>query len=365
MTAPTSTREATPGSSPMEGRQPDPQPDPQPLSTPAPRPALIQRPRRLRRSPQLRAMVRETRLSSAQLIAPLFVVSGEGRREPIASMPGQARLSTDVAVEVARDLAQRGVGGVILFGIPDQKDPAGEAAADPDGPVPATLRALRAAGLPLVLAADVCLCEYTSHGHCGVLDGEIIANDPSLGRLADAAVAYAAAGADIVAPSAMLDGQVAAIRSALDDAGHQDAAILAYASKHASALYGPFRDAADSTPAFGDRRSYQMDAANGREAMREMELDFAEGADMLMVKPAITSLDLLARARDRFDVPLAAYQVSGELAMLEAASERGWIDRRRAALECLTAIHRAGADVILTYLAAEAAEWLSEPERTR
>ncbi len=354
MTAPTSTREVAPESSQGVGRQ---------LGSP-PGSTLIQRPRRLRRSPQLRALVRETRLSASQLIAPLFVVSGERRREPIAAMPGQARLSVDVAVEVARDLAGRGVGGVILFGIPDRKDPAGEAAADPDGPVPTTLKALRAAGLPLVLAADVCLCEYTSHGHCGVLEGEIIANDPSLGGLAEAAVAYAQAGADIVAPSAMLDGQVAAIRSALDGAGQQDAAILAYASKHASALYGPFRDAADSTPAFGDRRSYQMDAANGREAMREMELDLAEGADMLMVKPAITSLDLLARARDRFDIPLAAYQVSGELAMLEAASERGWIDRRRAALECLAAIHRAGADVIVTYLAAEAAAWLSEPERS-
>ncbi len=330
-------------------------------STPSP----IARPRRLRRSPQMRAMVRETRLSPSQLMAPLFLVSGEGRREPIASMAGQARLSADVALEVVDDLVQRGVGGIILFGIPDAKDAAGEGAADPNGPVPQALRAIRAADLPIVLAADVCLCEYTSHGHCGVLDGEVIANDASLGGLAAAAVTYAAAGADIVAPSAMLDGQVAAIRSALDGAGHQDTAILAYASKHASALYGPFRDAADSTPAFGDRRSYQMDAANGREAMRELALDLEEGADMLMVKPALTSLDLLARARERFDVPLAAYQVSGELAMIEAAAERGWIDRRRVALECLTAIHRAGADVIVTYLAAEAAAWLNEPERIR
>lgn len=353
MTAPASTRSACQLSATQTG------------ASAVPAAALVQRPRRLRRSPQLRALVRETRLSPTQLIAPLFVVSGEGRQEPIASMPGQARLSADVAVRVASGLAERGVGGVILFGIPDGKDPSGAGAADPDGPVPQTLRALRAAGLPLVLAADVCLCEYTSHGHCGVLDGETIANDASLGALAAAAVTYAEAGADIVAPSAMLDGQVAAIRAALDGAGHQDGAILAYASKHASALYGPFRDAADSTPAFGDRRSYQMDAANGREAMHEMSLDLDEGSDMLMVKPAITSLDLLARARDRFDVPLAAYQVSGELAMLEAASERGWIDRRRAALECLTAIHRAGADVIVTYFAAEAAQWLSEPERSR
>ncbi|MDQ3448113.1 MAG: porphobilinogen synthase [Chloroflexota bacterium] len=328
-------------------------------------PALLQRPRRLRRSPQLRTLVRETRLTPSQLIAPLFVVSGQRRREPIVSMPGQARLSADVAAELAGDLAERAVGGVILFGIPNGKDPSGRCAADPDGPVPQTLRALRSAGLPLVLVADVCLCEYTSHGHCGVLDGETIVNDASLDGLAAAAVTYAEAGADIVAPSAMLDGQVGALRAALDGAGRQDTAILAYASKHASALYGPFRDAADSTPAFGDRRSYQMDAANGREAMREMELDVEQGADMLMVKPAITSLDLLARARNRFDVPLAAYQVSGELAMIEAAAERGWIDRRRAALECLTAIHRAGADVIVTYFAAEAARWLSEPELTR
>ncbi|MEJ7751895.1 MAG: porphobilinogen synthase [Candidatus Limnocylindrales bacterium] len=353
MTAPTPTRSASQVSGTQTG------------TSAVPAAVLVQRPRRLRRSPQLRALVRETRLSPAQLIAPLFVVSGEGRREPIASMPGQARLSADVAVKVASDLVERGVGGVILFGIPASKDPSGAGAADPDGPVPQTLRVLRAADLPLVLAADVCLCEYTSHGHCGVLDGETIANDASLGALAAAAVTYAEAGADIVAPSAMLDGQVAAIRPALDGAGHHDSAILAYASKHASALYGPFRDAADSTPAFGDRRSYQMDAANGREAMREMALDLAEGADMLMVKPAITSLDLLAHARERFDVPLAAYQVSGELAMLEAAAERGWIDRRRVVLECLTAIHRAGADIIVTYFAAEAAEWLSKPERSR
>ncbi len=354
MTAPTSTRSA----SQLAGIQTG--------TSALPAAVLVQRPRRLRRSPQLRALIRETRLSPAQLIAPLFVVSGVERREPIASMPGQARLSADMAVEACRDLAERGVGGVILFGIPDGgKEPSGAGAADLDGPVPQTLRALRAAGLPLVLAADVCLCEYTSHGHCGVLDGETIANDASLGALAAAAVTYAEAGADIVAPSAMLDGQVAAIRAALDGAGHRDAAILAYASKHASALYGPFRDAADSTPAFGDRRSYQMDAANGREAMREMSLDLDQGADMLMVKPAITSLDLLARARDRFDVPLAAYQVSGEMAMLEAAAERGWIDRRRAVLECLTAIQRAGADVIVTYFAAEAAEWLRDPEHTR
>lgn len=318
--------------------------------------------RRLRATPALRALVRETRLDPARLVAPLFVHERPGS-EPIPSLPGQARLDLDGTIAAARELAELGVGGVLLFGIPDLKDPDGEAAADPAGPVPQALRALRSSGLPLVLMADVCLCEYTTHGHCGILDGERIANDPSLGRLADAALAYAAAGADIVAPSAMLDGQVLALREALDRAGHGDTAIMAYASKHASALYGPFRDAAGSTPSFGDRRSYQMDPANGREAMRELLTDADQGADILMVKPAITSLDLLALARRRFDLPLAAYQVSGELAMLEAAAERGWIDRRRAALELLTAIARAGADILITYLAADAARWLREENR--
>jgi porphobilinogen synthase len=322
---------------------------------------LVARPRRLRTTPAMRALLRETRLIASQLVAPLFVVQGSDVRQPIASMPGQARLSPDLVVETARSLAALGVGGVLLFGIPDRKDPGGEAAADPDGPVPWALRALRAADLPLVLMADVCLCEYTTHGHCGLLDGDRIANDASLGPLADAAVAYARAGADVVAPSAMLDGQVAAIRMTLDAQGHTDTAIMAYAAKHASALYGPFRDAADSAPAFGDRRSYQMDPANARDAVRELALDAAEGADILMVKPAITSLDVLVRARDRFDVPLAAYQVSGELAMLEAAAERGWLDRRSVGLELLTAIARAGADVIVTYLAADAAGWLAQP----
>ena len=323
------------------------------------------RTRRLRRTPALRALVRETRLHPAMLVAPLFVVPGEGRREPIGSMPGQARLSPDVALDAVRGLAELGVGGVILFGLPAAKDPDGLAAADPDGPVPTTLRAIRDAGLRVATIADVCLCEYTTHGHCGVLDGMRVANDPTLDRLEDAAVAYARAGADIVAPSAMMDGQVAAIRAGLDAADLHETAILAYASKHASALYGPFRDAADSAPSFGDRRSYQMDAANGREALRELAIDEAEGADILMVKPAITSLDILARVRAATDLPLAAYQVSGELAMLEAAAERGWLDRRRAALELLTSIARAGADVILTYLAADVARWLREPEADR
>ncbi len=334
-------------------------PAPEAAYTPPP----AHRTRRLRGSPSLRALVRETRLDPAAFIQPLFVVTGRDRREPIATMPGQARLSPDLAVAKARELASLGVGGLMLFGIPDEKDADGIAAAEPDGPVPETLRRIREAGVPLVLTADVCLCEYTTHGHCGVLAGERILNDATLPRLTAAALAYADAGADVVAPSAMIDGQVGAIRAGLDAAGHESTAILAYASKHASALYGPFRDAADSAPAFGDRKTYQMDAANGREALRELALDAAEGADMLMVKPAITSLDVLALARQRFDLPLAAYQVSGELAMLEAAAERGWIDRRRAALELLTAIARAGADTIVTYLAADAARWLAEPNR--
>jgi len=249
---------------------------------------------------------------------------------------------------------------VLLFGIPESKDRNGSGADDPRGPVPETLRLLRAEGLPLALAADVCLCEYTSHGHCGVLDGEKVDNDATLPRLAAAAIAYAEAGADIVGPSAMMDGQVAALRSGLDAAGLGGTAIMAYASKHASSFYGPFREAAGSTPSFGDRKSYQMDPANAHEALREMQLDADEGADVLMVKPAITSLDLLARARQRFDLPLAAYQVSGEAAMIEAAAQRGWIDRRGAILESLTAIARAGAGIVMTYFAADAAAWLRE-----
>jgi porphobilinogen synthase len=294
------------------------------------------------------------------MIAPIFVISGRGRREPIASMPGHARLSPDLAALHARELADLGVGGVLLFGIPDEKEPLGRGASDPEGPVPTAMRRIRDAGTEMVLAADVCLCEYTSHGHCGVLDGREIDNDATLPLLADAAVAYADAGADIVAPSAMMDGQVAALRASLDAAAHPQTAIMAYSSKHSSALYGPFREAAGSAPSFGDRKSYQMDFANGREALHEMELDAAEGADILMVKPALTSLDILARAHDTFNLPLAAYQVSGEMAMIEAAAAHGWIDRRQAGLECTTAIARAGADVIITYLAGDLARWLTE-----
>ena len=319
-----------------------------------------ERPRRLRANPRLRDLVRETRLHPAQLVAPIFVVSGRGRREEISSLKGHARLSPDLALVEAERLAALGVGGVLLFGIPDSKDARGEGAADETGPVPQTLRKLQAAKLPLVLAADVCLCEYTTHGHCGVLDGDLIDNDATLPLLAEAAIAYAEAGAEVVAPSAMMDGQVAALRSGLDASGFQGVAIIAYASKHASVLYGPFREAAGSKPGFGDRKSYQMDPANGREAMRELALDAREGADILMVKPALTSLDLLAMATTRFDLPLAAYQVSGEAAMIEAAAERGWIDRRGAILETLTSIVRAGASVVVTYFAADAAAWLRE-----
>lgn len=326
-------------------------------------PDLVHRPRRLRASAARRSLVRETRLVPEQLVAPLFVVPGRERQEPIDALPGQSRLSPDLVLERARDLAALGVGGLLLFGVPDRKDDGGQGAADPAGPVPSALRLLRDADLPLVLMADVCLCEYTTHGHCGAIEqtpqGWRIDNDRSLPLLADAAIAYAAAGADVAAPSAMMDGQVAALRRGLDTAGYGETAVMAYASKHASALYGPFREAAGSAPAFGDRRTYQLDSANGREALREMELDADEGADVLMVKPAITSLDLLARARDRFDVPLAAYQVSGELAMLEAAAARGWLDRRLAALETLTAIARAGAQILITYLAGDVATWLS------
>ena len=324
-------------------------------------PPLTNRPRRLRRTPALRALVRETRLHPAMFIAPLFVRPGAGVREPIASMPGVDRLSPDVAAEEAARLTALGVGGVILFGLPEAKDPNGSEASADDGIVQDAFRRIRALGLPLVTIADTCLCEYTDHGHCGPLaaDGSVD-NDAALVRLAETAVSQARAGADIVAPSAMMDGQVAAIRAALDAAGFNETAIMAYAAKHASAFYGPFREAADSAPAFGDRRGYQMDPANGREAVRELALDVAEGADILLIKPAMPALDLVAAARARFDLPIAAYQVSGEYAMLTAAAERGWLDGRRAMTEAVTAIVRAGADIVITYAAADLATWLRE-----
>jgi porphobilinogen synthase len=315
--------------------------------------------RRLRRSPALRALVRETRLHPAMLVAPLFVRPGRRIREEIGSMPGQHRLSVDELPAAAGRLLEARVQSVLLFGLPESKDADGSGAWADDGIVQQAIRELRrAAGDELAIIADVCLCEYTSHGHCGVLRGASVDNDATLPLLARTAVSLAEAGADVVAPSAMMDGQVAAIRETLPES-----AILAYAAKHASAFYGPFREAADSAPAFGDRRSYQMDPANGREAISEVLADIDEGADMIMVKPALPALDLVAAARDAIDVPLAAYQVSGEYAAICAAAERGWLDRRAAALESLTAIARAGAGIVVTYFALEAAGWLNEMDR--
>jgi porphobilinogen synthase len=316
--------------------------------------------RRLRRTPALRRLARETALTADRLIAPLFVVPGRGVKKPIPSLPGVDHLSADRALEEAKRLRDLGIAGVLLFGLPEKKDAQGSGAWDEQGPVASALRALRGADLGLVLVADVCLCEYTDHGHCGVLEGETVANDPTLELLARASVCYAQAGADVVAPSDMMDGRVGAIRDGLDEAGAQDVAILSYAAKFASGFYGPFREAAGSTPSFGDRRAYQMDASNPREAMREIELDLAEGADAIMVKPALAYLDVIRAARERFDVPIAAYNVSGEYAMVKAAAEKGWIDEPRVVLEILTAIRRAGADWILTYHAADAARWINE-----
>jgi porphobilinogen synthase len=339
---------------------------PEPGATPAAdTPPVVPPPtdrlRRTRRTAALRAFVRETRVHPRQLVAPLFVQPGQGTRQPIASMPGVDRLSPDEAVVEARRLAALQVGGIILFGLPDAKDAIGTGAWVADGIVQETLARIREADPDLVVVADSCLCEYTDHGHCGPLlaDGRVD-NDAAIARLAQTAVSQARAGADIVAPSAMMDGQIRAIRTALDDEGFGDTAIIAYAAKTASAFYGPFRDAADSAPAFGDRRGYQMDPANRREAMREMAVDVAEGADMLLVKPGMPSLDILAAARTRFDLPVGAYQVSGEYAAIEAAARLGWLDRRRAHLEAAVSIVRAGADFVITYAAADLAGWLAE-----
>ena len=319
------------------------------------------RPRRLRRSPALRALVRETRLHPSMLVAPFFVRPGRGVREPIGSLAGQFRLSVDEVVGEAERLAELRVGGVILFGLPATKDEEGSGAWIEDGIVQEALRALRERDLPLVLIADTCLCEYTTHGHCGPMASDgTVHNDRAIASLAETALAQARAGAAIVAPSAMMDGQVAAIRTALDRGGFPETAIMAYAAKAASAFYGPFREAADSTPAFGDRRGYQMDPANGHEAMREIALDVAEGADLILVKPALPNLDQIAAARARFDLPIAAYQVSGEYAMLTAAAERGWLDGPRAILESVTAIVRAGAGIVITYAAADLATWIRD-----
>jgi len=317
--------------------------------------------RRTRRTAALRALVRETRVHPRQLVAPIFVQPGRHVRSPISSLPGVDRVSPDeAAIDVARYI-ELGIGGVILFGLPAAKDADGSGAWIDDGIVQETLLTLRSADPDLVLIADTCLCEYTAHGHCGpVLADGSVDNDAAIQLLAATAISQARAGADIVAPSAMMDGQVAAIRAGLDAAGLTGTSILAYAAKTASAFYGPFREAADSAPAFGDRRGYQMDPANRREAMREMAVDVEEGADALLVKPAMPSLDILAAARSRFELPIAAYQVSGEYAQIEAAARLGWIDRRRTHLEALTSIVRAGADFAITYAAADLAAWLRE-----
>ena len=319
---------------------------------------LRHRPRRLRRSASIRALVRETRLSPDMFLYPLFVCPGEGRRREIGSMPGVFQLSVDEIVREAAAAKADGVPGVLLFGLPEGKDDIGSAAYDPEAPVQSAVRALKREVRDLLVVTDVCLCEYTSHGHCGIVVDDQISNDVSVEQLARAALSHAAAGADIVAPSDMMDGRVGRIRTALDESGHTDVAIMSYAAKYCSAFYGPFREAAESAPAFGDRRSHQMDPANSDEALREVALDLDEGADIVMVKPALTYLDVIARVKAEFGVPTAAYHVSGEYAMLKAAARNGWIDERRAMMETLTAIRRAGADIIITYYAREAARAL-------
>ena len=313
------------------------------------------RPRRLRRTAALRALVRETSLAPSQLILPLFVRSGTGVRQPVGSMPGCFQTSVDELLNDARTAAAAGVGGVLLFGIPDTKDAEGSSAWDDEGPVQQAVRALKRDLPQLVVITDVCMCEYTSHGHCGVLVNGEVDNDATLELLVRESLSHARAGADVIAPSDMMDGRVAAIRGALDDAGFSATPILAYAAKFASAYYGPFREAAESAPQTGDRRGYQMDAANVQEALREVRQDIEEGADMVMVKPAGPFLDVVARVKAETGFPLAAYQVSGEFAMIQAAAERGWIDRDRVMMESLLGIRRAGADMIITYFAVDAA----------
>jgi porphobilinogen synthase len=320
---------------------------------------LIIRPRRLRRTENLRALVRETRLAPEDFILPLFVCAGENVRREVPSMPGVHNLSVDEIAKEAAEAHEIGVKGVMLFGLPEAKDEFGSGAYHEKGVVQQAIRAIRESAPELVIMTDVCLCEYTIHGHCGVVADDEVLNDPTVELLARTAVSQAEAGADVVAPSAMMDGQVGAIRDALDDAGHEKVAILAYAVKYSSGFYGPFREAADSAPAFGDRRAYQMDPANTREALLEAELDYAEGADMLMVKPATCYLDIVKMLREQFNLPIAAYHVSGEYAMIKAASQNGWIDEQRVMMETLTSIKRAGADIIFTYYAREAIRLLS------
>jgi porphobilinogen synthase len=318
----------------------------------------VHRPRRLRRNEALRGFVRETRLSASGMVYPMFACPGTNVRKEVSSMPGIFQQSVDRIVEECREVAGLGVPAVILFGLPEHKDELGTEAADAHGAAQRSIEAIRKAKLNLLVISDVCLCEYTSHGHCGVMkDGEVL-NDPSLVLLADAALSHARAGADLVAPSDMMDGRVAAIRQRLDENNFEDVAILSYAAKYCSSFYGPFREAAESTPKSGDRRGYQMDPANAREALREVALDLEEGADIVMVKPALPYLDVIQRVRERFDVPVGAYNVSGEYSMVKAAARNGWIDEKRVVLEILTGIQRAGADIILTYHAKDAAGWL-------
>ena len=320
---------------------------------------VTRRLRRLRTSEPMRALVRETRLSPDMFVLPLFVCEGEGVRREVGSMPGVFNLSVDEAVKEAAAAKADGVSSILLFGLPEHKDAVGSAAYDPDAPVQSATRAIKREVPGMLVITDVCLCEYTDHGHCGLLVEGTIANDPTVGQLVRAALSHAAAGADIVAPSDMMDGRVGAIRAALDDAGFIDVAIMSYAAKYCSAFYGPFRDAAGSTPQFGDRRSHQMDPANVEEALREVALDIEEGADIVMVKPALAYLDVIAKVKDAFGYPTAAYHVSGEYAMLKAAARNGWIDEPRAMMETLTAIRRAGAEIIITYYAREAARALA------
>jgi porphobilinogen synthase len=323
-------------------------------------PFPIYRPRRLRESPLLRSMVRETVLRADDFVYPLFAVHGRGVREPIGSMPGQCRLSIDELLKECKDAASMGIPAVLLFGLPRDKDPRGSEAYAEDGIIQQAVRAVKDTIPDLLVITDVCLCEYTSHGHCGVVEDGRVKNDPSLELIARTAISHAEAGADMVAPSDMMDGRVAAIREGLDEGGFTETPIMAYSAKYASAFYGPFREAADSTPQFGDRRSYQMDPANALEAMREVALDVDEGADIVMVKPALPYLDIIARVKGEFGLPVAAYSVSGEYAMLKAAAQLGWLDEERAMLEALTGIRRAGADIIITYFAKDAARLIEQ-----
>ena len=321
---------------------------------------LVRRARRLRRSAGIRSLVRETRLSADQFLYPLFVVEGQNVRREVGSMPGVFQLSVDEAVKETQAARAEGVPGVLLFGIPEHKDDIGSSAYDNDAPVQSAVRAIKRSSPDTVVVTDVCLCEYTSHGHCGVLVDRDVANDPTVEQLVRAALSHAAAGADIVAPSDMMDGRVGAIRRALDERGFEAVAIMSYAAKYCSAFYGPFREAADSAPQFGDRRTHQMDPANVEEALREVAQDIDEGADIVMVKPAMPYLDVITRVKERFGCPTAAYQVSGEYSMIKAAAARGWVDEPRVMMESLTSIARAGADIIITYYAREAARALKE-----